>query len=118
MGVAGEAGVAVSDVSHAGHVVIEAGEHRGARRRAHRIDVEVGVAHTTGSEGVEVGRVDLGAVAGEVGEPEIVGQHHDDVGRTGGRRREGRPGRFRRREDPSDLSVETVVGLWRVAHEC
>ena len=118
MGVAGEAGIAVSDVPHARHVVVEAGEHRGARRRAHRIDMEVGVAHTTGSEGVEVGRVDLGAVAGEVGEPEIVGQHHDDVGRTSGRRREGRPGRFGRREDPSDLSVETVVGLWGVAHEC
>ncbi len=116
--VAREAGIEVRDVADAGHVVVQPGEHRGPRRRAHRVDVEVDVADTIGGELVDVGRVDLGAVAADIGEAEVVDEHDDDVRSPvrGGRR--PRPRRLRRREDPSDGALEPGIGLVGFAHDC
>ena len=40
-------------------------------------------AEAAGREAVEVGRVDLAAVAAEIGKAEIVGEDHDDIGGCG-----------------------------------
>ena len=46
--------------------------------------VELGEAHATGGEGVDVGRPDFAAVAAQVAEAHVVGHHDDDVGSFGG----------------------------------
>ena len=80
-GVAGIAGVGVAHVAHPHVVVVEPGEQRRPGGRAHGIDVEVQVAQPFGRHLVDVGGVDLRAVAPQVGEAQIVQQHHHDVGR-------------------------------------
>ncbi len=67
--------------------------------------MEVRAADAAGRERVEVRGVDLGAVAPEVREAEVVRQHHDDVGRPGRRGRAGGPRALRSRERPSDLPL-------------
>ena len=109
-GVAGEAGVEVGDRAEAGPVGVEAGEQRRAGGRAHRRDVEVGVPHPAGGQRVEVGRGDLRAVAAEVGEAEVVGQHDHDVGGARRRRRPRRPPALRTGEGAAQLPLES---RWR-----
>ena len=75
----GEAGVEVAHRPHADGVVVATGEQRGPGGGTQRGDVEVGVAEPVGGEGVDVGRVDVGSVAAELGEPEVVEEDHDHV---------------------------------------
>ena len=76
-----EPGVAVGHLTHAGHVVVEPGQQRRPSRRAHRVDVEVGVAQALGREPVQFRCLDLGPIAAEIGVAEVVGHHHDHVRR-------------------------------------
>jgi hypothetical protein len=69
----------------ADRVRVLAGQKRRARRRAHGHRRVVGEAHATGRERIDARGADLGAVAAEVGEAEVVEQDHDDV-RGPGRR--------------------------------
>ena len=85
--VTGEAGVVLRDVAHPCGVAVEAREQAGTGGRAHRVHVEVAEPHTLGCEPVEVGRADLAAEAADVGEPDVVDQHEDDVRCIGGRDR-------------------------------
>ncbi len=89
--VAREPRVEVGDRAEPGPVGLEPGEQRGPGRRAQRRGVEVRGADPARRERVEVWGVDLRAVATEVGEPEVVGEHHDDVRRARGRGRARRP---------------------------
>ena len=84
-GVALRAGV-VGEDADAGLVRMQAGQQRGARRAAARGVVELREAQAVGGEAVEVGRVDLAAVAADVGVAHVVVEDQDDVrsGRDGG----------------------------------
>ncbi len=106
--IAREARVGVGDVAHPDRVRVEPGQEGRARRRAHRRDVEVGVAQPTRREGVQVRRRDLRAVAPEVGEPEVVGQDDHDV-RLALRRRPRRPERLRPGHRASDPTLKALV---------
>ena len=77
--VAREAGGEVDDAAHAGHVVVAAGEHAGARGRAQRGGVKARVAQTARRECVEARGVDVGAEAAELCEPHVVEDHEQDV---------------------------------------
>ena len=112
-GVAGETGIAVGHRGHAGHVVVEPGQQRGPGGRAHRVDMEVGVAQALGGQAVQLGGVDLGAVAAQVGVAEVVGHHHDHVGGASRRGRRLRPVRLRGGEDLADGAFEARVGRGR-----
>ncbi len=59
---------------------------RGTGRRADaRRGVEIGQAQAFGSHPVQVGRLNVtGAIAGEVGVAQIIGEDQDDVGLGGG----------------------------------
>src|SRR5947207_12413493 len=83
-----------------------AGEDAGAGRRAQRGGVEVGVAEAAAGEGVEVRRVDVGAVTAELGEAHVVEHHEDDVGRAGRRPRLLGPPRLRLPVVPPDAPPE------------
>jgi hypothetical protein len=88
-----EAGAEVRHGPHADRVLGATGEQRRPRGRAQRGDVEVGELQAAGGEGVDVRRVDVGAVAAELGEAGVVEQDHHDVGRVGaGMRRLVEPG--------------------------
>ena len=64
-----------------GQLVGVAPAHQGgARRPAARGVVKFGEAEATGSEGIEVWRVDLTPEAPEIREAHVIGQDHDDVG--------------------------------------
>lgn len=71
--------VALHHVADAGLVRIDTGEDRGAGGAATRIRVELAEVRTLGGEAIQVGRVDFGTVATEVGVTEIVGEDQDDV---------------------------------------
>ena len=75
-----EPGAEVRHRPHAHGVWSPTREQRGPGGRAQRRDVEVGVLQTGGGEGVDVRRVDVGAVAAELGEPGVVEQHDHHVG--------------------------------------
>ena len=81
------------DDADAGAVGIAAGEQGGAGGRANGKRGEVRVPHAAGGEAVDVGRGDGRAVAAELGEPDVVEDDEQDVGRTGGRAGRGGPGR-------------------------
>ena len=75
--------------------MIAPGQQCGARRRAQRGGVEVGVAQSAGGHRIDVRGRDLGAVAAQIGKPHVVKDDVDHIGRT--RRRAGRLGPIRRR---------------------
>ena len=108
--VAREAGVGVRHPAHADGVGVAPRQQRRPRRRAHRRDVEVRVAEALRREPVEMRRLDLGAVAPEIGEAEVVGEHDDDVRRALGRRGARRPPRLRGRDGAADRALESRVG--------
>ena len=66
-------------------MVIAAGQQRRARGRAHRSGVEAGVTQAFGGEPVDGRRPDRRAVAAEIGEADVVEQHHENVRRAVGR---------------------------------
>ena len=80
-----KAAVGVGEERHADAVVVAAGEQRRARRRAERRDVEVVVADALPGERVHRRRRDLGAVAAEAAEADVVVEDDDDVRRAGPR---------------------------------
>ncbi len=70
-----------------GLVAVEPGQERDARAVALGGVVELGEAQAVFREGIEMGRVDFGSVATEIGEAEVVRHDEDDVGpalRSGG----------------------------------
>ena len=77
----GKAGVVLGDVADAGPMRGQSGQQRCAGRRAHRGDVEIGELETLTGQTVEVRRGDLRPLAPEIGEPDVVHEDHDDVGR-------------------------------------
>ena len=85
--VAGEPGGQVGHAAHAAAMVVAPREQAGPRRRAQRGGVEVGQPHALGGDAVDEGRLDVGAVAAELGEADVVEHDQHDVGRALGRRR-------------------------------
>ncbi len=88
-----EAGVEVGEIAHADRVVVAPGQQAGPRRRAHRGDVEVGVAQAVRGEAVDRRRADRGAVAAELREAAVVEDDEHDVRRAFPRADGRRPGR-------------------------
>ncbi len=82
------------------------GEHIGR-------DVEVGPLHARCRERIEVRGLDLGSVAGEVTEPEVVAQHDHDVRRVGAWRWSRRPPPVGTGERAADATTEPVVRAGR-----
>ncbi len=103
--VAGEPAVEVGEAAHADRVVVAARQQCRPRRRAHRGRVEPGVAEPLGGEPVDGRRGDLGAVATEVGEPDVVEHDEQHVGALRWRRRR-RPPRRRVLDRGSDAPFE------------
>ena len=62
--------------------MVAPGEQAGAGGRAQRGGVEVGEPDALGGEAVDDGRVDVGPVAAELGEADVVEHDEDDVGRA------------------------------------
>ncbi len=105
-----EAGDPPGQAPHADLVLGAPGEKRRSRRRAHRRDVEVGELHPATRERVDVGRVDVGPVAAELGKAGVVQQDEHHVRRPllgVGRLLEVR---FGVREGPANRSLEAVGG--------
>ena len=113
--VAGEPGIAVRDVAHAGPMRVHAGQQRRPRRRAHRRRVVVGEPQPALGEGIQVRRGDLGAVAAEVAVAEVVGEDDHDVRRTGRRRRWRRPPALGAGHRPAHAAAEPLVGIRRAS---
>ena len=111
----GVAGAEVGDRPHAHRVVVAAGEQGRPGRRAQRRHVEVGELETTGRQAVDVRGVDVGAVAAQVGEPEVVEDDDHDVGGGLSRVRCRRPPRGRLGLVPGDLALEGLVRAHRGA---
>ena len=76
--------VQFSHVPNAGLVGVESGEQRRTARAAARGVVELGEAQAAGGEAVEIGGVNLAAVAAEIAEADVVGENDDDVGTGSG----------------------------------
>ena len=79
----GESRAEVGQAAHAGVVVAPAGDERGASGGAERRDVEVGELHPVGGQRIDVGCVDVGSEAAELGEAGVVQEDHEYVGRIG-----------------------------------
>ena len=103
--VAGEPAVEVGEAAHADRVVVASRQQRRPRRRAHRGRVESGVPEPLGGEPVDRRCGDLGAVAAEVGEPDVVEHHEQHVGALR-RHRRRRPPRCRVLDRGSDAPFE------------
>ncbi len=72
--------------------------------------MEVRVAQALGREAIDVRGVDVGAVAAEVGEAEVVDEDDDDVGRVFTGMRAVRPRRRGLFEGAADDAVELLAG--------
>jgi hypothetical protein len=96
----------LADDADPDRVRVAPGEQARARGRAHRRNVKVRVAQAARGECVDARRRDLGTVAAEVGEPDVIENDANDVGRA--RRRGGRfgPPRLRFLPGIADLSAE------------
>ncbi len=99
----------VGDPAHPVAVVVHARQQARARRRAERGGVEVRQAHARRRERVDVRRVDLGAVAAELREADVVQHDQQHVGRTVGRLHALGPSRGRVAPVPADDPGESVV---------
>ena len=106
--VAGEADGEVGHAAHAVAMVIAPGHQARTRRRAQRGRMEVREPEAVPREAVECRRRDVGAVAAELGEADIVEHQQQHVRRTGLRFRIGRPPR---RRDPPILTDHPVESL-------
>ena len=119
-GVPGEPGVDVGDLAHPDGVSVSSRQERCPRRRAQRRDMEVGVPQATASQRIEMWRGDLAAVAAEIGEAEVVGQHDHNVRRAIGCATALPPGGLGGREHPPHLAVEPWIppplGACRFSH--
>ena len=115
-----ESGAEVRHGTHPDGVLRAPGQQRRSGRRAQRRHVEVRELQAVGGERVDVRRVDVGAVAAELGEPGVVEQHQHDVGRVGAGvwrlRRTTAPSR--RRCVRSCLRIEMVVSCWAPPGRC
>ena len=81
-GIARIAGVVVGQPAGTHRMGVAAGQQRRARRRADGMGGVVGQAHAASGQGVDVRRVDLGAVTAGVGPAHVVHENDHDVGRT------------------------------------
>ena len=72
----------VGHPTHAVAVVVAPGEQARAGRRAQGGGVEVGQPHASGGQGVDHRRVDVGAVAAQLGEAHVVEHDQHHVGRA------------------------------------
>ena len=104
--VAGEVHRQVGQHADADAVVVATGEQAGARRRAHRGRVEVGEAHPPVGQLVDRRGGDVGAVAAQLCEADVVEHDHHHVGRAGTVR--GR-GTSRGRPCGGQLDLHTVT---------
>ena len=66
-------------VPYAGLMGVESGEERGAGGAAAARVVELGEAQAFPGHAVEIGRLNLTAVATDVAEAHVINQHNDDV---------------------------------------
>jgi hypothetical protein len=107
--VAGEAGGEIDDPAHAVRVVVAAGEHARAGRRAQRGGVEVRVAQAAIGERVEVRGVEVGAEAAELGEADVVEHDDEDVRRAVRRFGRRRPPRGRLGARAAEHALELVA---------
>ena len=111
-----EAGAEVGDRSHARPVLRAAGEQCCACRRTQRRDVEVRELQPASRERIDVRRVDVAAEAAELGEADVIEEHHHDVrGRTPRVRQVLEP-RLRVGESTSDPSLEFLFAHGRTLH--
>ena len=104
----------LGDPAHADAVVIAARQQAGAGGRAQWCHVKVGIAQAIGRQAVEGGRLDIRAIASDLGIADIVQDDHDDIGalfELGRCRPPGNPGLVHR---ASDLAVELPVVLHSV----
>ena len=95
--IAGKAAIEIRQAPDADRMVVAPGEERCSRRRAYCGRVKPGVAQPLSREPVDRRGADRRAVAAEIGKPNIVKQHDQDVRRP--LRRRCRPGPPRRRFD-------------------
>ena len=93
--VAGKARGHLLDDADTVGVMVAPGEQARARRRADRRRVEVAVAQAARRQPVERRRADVGAVAAQLREADVVQQEHEHVGRARLRARGLRPRRLR-----------------------
>jgi hypothetical protein len=108
--IAGKIGTVVGHhVPHAGLVRIEAGEQARPRRATARGVVELREAEAVGGECVECGRVDLAAVAAEIGEAHVVGEDDDDVGLLGRGRGSGGQGSDQREKETDHVTLTSRI---------
>ena len=77
-----KAQVPVGQPAHADRVVVAPGEQGGPRRRTQGGGVEVGVTQPACGQRVDVRRLDLRAVAAQIGEAQIVEHDVDHIGST------------------------------------
>ena len=79
------AGISTRQVGHAAHaaaMVVSPGQQARPRRRAQRCRVEVGQSHPVGGDGIDEGGLDVGPVATELGEADVVEHDEDHIGRA------------------------------------
>ena len=96
----------VGNAAHAAAVMVPARDQAGARGRAERRRVEVAEPEAIGGQGVDLWRVDVGAVAAELREAHVVEHDDDDVRRAVRWRRDRGPPRLRVAPVVADLPVK------------
>jgi hypothetical protein len=88
-------------------VTVEAGEKGDAGGVALGGVVELGEAEAVVGERVEVGSIDFGAVAAEIGEAEVIGHDEDDIG-----------GRHHECLDVFEFEIPTILGRGGKSIKC
>ena len=112
-----EAGAVVRHRAHADGVLGPSRQQRRPGRRAQRGDMEVGELQTARGKRIDMGCVDVGAVAAELSKAGVVEQHDHDVRRIGaGVRRRGEV-RLGLGQRAADAAFERG-GLDRMCHRC
>ena len=106
--VAREPGRLLGDHAEAGRVVVAAGDERGARRRAERRGVKVGVAQAILGDAVERRRGDDAAEGGGRPVADVVGDDEQHVGRALRRDDARRPEGLRALRRPLDPAAELL----------
>ena len=109
-------GLHVGHGAHADGVVVAAGEQCRPRGGAQRCHVKVGEAHPSGRESVGVRRVQGGAEAVEVAEPEVVVEDDEHVRCVVAGMGPGPEIGFRVRQGPADPALEPLPSCDRVRH--
>ena len=78
----GEPDGRLGDAGHAVAGVVAAGEQAGARRRAQRRRMPLGIADAVGGDAVNVGGLDRPAIAAERGKADVIQHDVEDIGRA------------------------------------